>query len=108
MAEPAESPIPPQGGTAQGVHCRSLQGLETPVASRLEIQMLSHRLGEHRERAETREIGMIDGFSLRKHSGVGPRVPGSGTGVWEAPIFILTSAKAGQKPFREQKPHRAN
>ena len=54
-----------------------------------EIEMLSHRVGEHGVWTETRETGVINCFSLRGHWGVRPQALYSRTGDWEATIFTL-------------------
>jgi len=51
-----------------GAHRRDLLGLETPKGGRVpEIETLRHRPSEHGVRPETRELGVIDCFSLRAH-----------------------------------------
>ena len=108
VADPGRPPPSSSGRNGTGACCRDLLGLQTPDEALHQIQTLGHRLGEHGVQPKTREMRMIDCFSLRVQWREGPQAHGSSrpeTGRWPS---SFSSSKAVWKQFREQKLPRPN
>lgn len=72
-----------------------------------EIQMLSQSLVEHGVWPDTKEMGMIDCFSLRLIKDWDPKLLAPGLGI-QRPSSSFLSSNVAWKAFKEQKPSREN